>query len=302
MSTGVFADHQDVDLPQGPLRVYQAGPAGAPCVVLLHGAMLDTAELTWRHLMPALARDRRVVAVDMPRHGGSRPWEGLLDQARMERVVEELLDHLGVSRAVLVGLSMGGGVGIGYALARPERVAGLVAINPGGLDDKRPLQLLTWLSLQCSPLLRWSMRWAASPSVLRRSMLRTFARGEGTRDLGVLMELIGAEARRRVEHGERALDDWQIAAYGPRRMRLNHIPELPRLRVPSLWVHGREDALVGRAVMRRAVAAAPGAVLAEIGGAGHLAPLDQPDEVAAAITSFLDGLDRAAGGCDRDHG
>ncbi|MER7078561.1 Pimeloyl-ACP methyl ester carboxylesterase [Saccharopolyspora kobensis] len=290
MTTDVFAEHQDVELAQGPLRVYQAGPEGAPCVVLLHGAMLDTAELTWRHLMPVLARDRRVVAVDLPRHGGSRPWAGVLDQARMERVVEELLDHLGVSRAVLVGLSMGGGIGIGYALARPERVAGLVAINPGGLDDKRPLQWLTWLSLQCSPLLRWSARWVASPSVLRRSMVRTFVRGEGTRDFEALMELIGAEARRRSEHGERALDDWQIAAYGPRRMRLNHLPELPRLRVPSLWVHGREDTLVSRAVMRRAVESAPGAVLAEIGGAGHLAPLDQPDAVAEAVVSFLDRL------------
>ncbi|MER6990354.1 alpha/beta hydrolase [Saccharopolyspora hirsuta] len=291
MTADVFARYQDVWLPQGPLRVYRAGPEGAPCVVLLHGAMLDTAELTWRHLMPVLARDRQVVAVDMPRHGGSRPWVGLVDQARMERVVDELLDHFGISRAALVGLSMGGGVGIGYALARPERVSGLVAINPGGLDDKRPWQLLTWLGLQWGALLRWSARWVASPSLLRRSMVKTFTQGEGTRDFEVLMGLIEAEARRRVEHGERALDDWQIAAFGPWRMRLNHTLALAGLRVPSLWVHGKLDTLVSEAVMRRAAESAPRASYVGIDGAGHVALLDQPDAVNGAIVSFLDGLD-----------
>ncbi|MGW1676115.1 alpha/beta fold hydrolase [Saccharopolyspora sp. NPDC002376] len=287
----VFDQYQDVDLSRGRLRVYQAGPRGAPCVVLLHGSMLDTAALTWRHLMPVLARDRHVVAMDLPRHGGSRPWAGLLDQARMEGVVEELLDHLGIYRAVLVGLSMGGGVGIGYALSRPKRVEALVAINPGGLDGTRPLHSLTWLVLKCGPLLRWTARWVALPWVLRRAMRQIFTQGAGTRDFEVLMGLIQAEARRRVQHREQALDDWQIASYGPRRMLLDFNPELHRLRVPSLWVHGRQDTLVTGSVVHRAVELTPGAELVEIEGAGHLATLDQPDAVNEAIVSFLNELD-----------
>ena len=58
---------------------------------------------------------------------------------------------------------MGGGIAIGYALSRPERVASLVPIDPGDLDAVRPLQLLTWLNLQSDPLLRWSVRMAAMP-------------------------------------------------------------------------------------------------------------------------------------------
>ncbi|GAA4616509.1 alpha/beta fold hydrolase [Saccharopolyspora hordei] len=290
MNTDVFSSYQDVRLPQGPLRIYRAGPREALSVVLLHGAMLDTAAFTWHHLAPVLARDRDVVAVDMPRHGGSRPWTGLLDQARMEAVLDEVLDHLGISRAVLVGLSMGGGIATGYALSRPERVAGLVAINPGGLDDERPLQLLTWLALRSSTLLRWASRWMVSPWLLRRSMARTFVHGEHTRDFAVLMRMVEAEARRRAEHGDPALDDWQVAAYGPRRMVLNHTPGLRRLQVPSLWVHGRKDTLVSQAVVRRAAESAPGARWVEVDDAGHLAPLDEPEAVGGAIVSFLDGL------------
>ena len=288
MCVDPFARHSVLQFSGGPLRVYESGPPDAPAVLLLHGAMLDTAPFTWRHLLPALAGERRVVAPDLPRHGGSRPWRGTLDQPAMEAVVEELLDRLEIGRAALVGLSMGGGIAIGYALGHPERVAALVPINPGGLDAVRPLQFLTWLNLQSDPLLRWSARVAAMPGVLRGATLRNLAARAATRDRRELIRLVEAEARARVVHGERALDDWQIAAYGPWRMRLDFTPHLHRLAVPSLWLHGRADTFVRGEVVRRAAALAPGARFVEIDGAGHVAPLDRPGRVRELVTGFLD--------------
>jgi pimeloyl-ACP methyl ester carboxylesterase len=280
-----FARWTDVRLSGGPLRVYDSGPRDAPAVLLLHGAMLDTAPFTWRHLFPALARDRRVVAPDLPRHGGSRPWPGTLDQPALEAVVHELLDRLGIDRAALVGLSMGGGIAIGYALAHPERVAALVPINPGGLDGVRPLQFLTWLNLQSDPLLRWLTRMTAVPGILRGPTVRGLA--DRTADLPGLVRLAEAEARARVAHGERVLDDWQISAYGPWRMRLDFTPQLHRLAVPSLWLHGRDDRFVRGSVVRRAASLAPGARFAEVEDAGHFAPLEQPDRVQDLVEDFL---------------
>ncbi|OLT23034.1 hypothetical protein BJF78_32535 [Pseudonocardia sp. CNS-139] len=292
MTTGsdrLWSRPTDLRLTGGPLRVYEAGPRDAPAVVLLHGAMLDTAPFTWRHLFPALAPDHRVVAPDLPRHGGSRPWTGTLDQPVMEAVLGEMLDRLDIERAALAGLSMGGGIALGYALAHPERVTRLVAINPGGLDTVRPLQLLTWLNLQADPLLRWSARVTALPGVLRGTTVRTLAGRAATRDLPDLLRLAEAEARARVAHGERALDDWQIAAYGPWRMRLDFTPRLPALAVPSLWVHGRHDTLVRGEAVRRAAALAPGGRYAEVADAGHLAPLDQPEATNSLVRDFLGG-------------
>ncbi|WP_049557102.1 alpha/beta fold hydrolase [Nonomuraea sp. SBT364] len=272
----------------GPLSVHRHGDPAAPPVVLLHGGMLDTAPLIWRHLMPALADRWQVIAPDLPGHGGSRPWSGTLDQPRLEGVLDDLLDRLGVGRAAFVGLSLGGGLATGYALTRPRRVSALVAINPGGLDDTRPWHFLTWLLLRYKPPLRWAMRWLASSAYLRRSMAGTLTDGERTRDFAEVMALTEAEARARAAHGEAVLDDWQITAYGPRRMRLNHSSRLHGLSVPSLWVHGDRDTAVTEAVVRRAASLAPGGRFASVPGAGHLAPLDRPDVVSNLVLEFLD--------------
>ncbi|MBE9373737.1 alpha/beta hydrolase [Saccharopolyspora sp. HNM0983] len=288
MTASTFTDHRTLDLTGGRLRAYEAGPSDALPVLLLHGAMLDTAALLWRHLLPELARDHRVVAIDMPRHGGSRPWSGLLGQARMEGVLDELLDRLGIDRTAIVGLSMGGGVATGYALSRPDRVGALVAINPGGLDRTRPLQLLTWLFLRCDPLLYRATRWVSAPTVLRRFMLRHLAHGTATRDIDAVLALVEQEGRLRWQHRERALDDWQIASYGPLRMAVDHTPRLPRMQVPSLWIHGGRDTAIREHVVRRAAGLAPRGRFAGFRTAGHLAPLDEPDAINAAIRSFLD--------------
>ncbi|MBM7789677.1 alpha/beta fold hydrolase [Tenggerimyces flavus] len=288
MTDDAFAHPRTLRLDGGPLGVYEAGPADAPTVVLLHGAMLDTAALTWRHLMPALAARWNVLAVDLPRHGLSRPWTGRVDQPRMETVLDELLEQVGVRQTSLVGLSMGAGVALGYALTRPDRVSALVAMNPGGLDARRPWQLLTWLVLRSGALLRASTRWTAGPRYLRRTMSRHLANGTRTRDFDVLMRLIEAEARQRVEHREPALDDWQVDAYGPTSMRLDFTPSLPVLRMPSLWLHGRDDPLVTEGVMRRAAALAQNGEFRSVDGAGHLIPLDAPDQIAEVVGTFLD--------------
>ena len=291
--------HRDIALPDGPIRVYEYGPQNGqndtrPPIILLHGAMLDTAPFTWRHLLPSLSVNRRVLAIDMPRHGASRPWPSstTLDQAAFESMLTSLLDNLSLDKANLIGLSMGGGVATGYALSNPSRVNAFVAINPGGLDASRPWQLATYLTTRCPPLLNYGTRYlATSPDVLRSSMVTNLTAGAETRDFDALMALAVAEAKERARHGEAALDDWQIAAYGAFAMKVNFTPLLEKLSVPSLWVHGAEDKLVTEDVMRKAAGMAPGGRFVNIPKAAHIASLDQPEVVHDAIVEFLDEMD-----------
>ena len=83
------------------MRLYRAGESGPP-LLLLHGAMLDTGQGVWHDVVGQLARGYRVHVIDMPRHGGSRPWTGRLDDNFYRRFVPALLDAIGVSR---VGVS-----------------------------------------------------------------------------------------------------------------------------------------------------------------------------------------------------
>ncbi|GAB3687122.1 alpha/beta fold hydrolase [Nocardiopsis oceani] len=291
-STDMYDSYQDLRLSEGPLRVHRAGPTDAPPVLLLHGSMLDNAHIIWRHLVPALATKWNVVVPDLPRHGGSRPWTGTVDQPRIERTIDELLDELGIERTAIVGLSMGGGVGTGYALARPERVNALVAIGPGALEDSRPWQFLIWLMSRRGPLMRWYLKWMNSPSWMRKTMAGVHTHGEDTRDFDELMDIVMDELRDGLRHREGALDDWQIEMFGPWRMRVNFAPRLHKLAVPSLWMHGEHDKLPGirEEIVLRAARLAPGGRFLSIPDAGHLAPLDEPERVNTEVASFLEEI------------
>lgn len=228
MTTTTFGTPTDLTLAGGPVRHYFAGDPARPAVLLLHGGMLDTVGFTWRFVAPALAEDFAVHAIDLPRHGGSRPWSGALTQDRFERILDELLDAQGLDRVALVGLSLGAGVSIGFALDRPDRVSGLVLAAPGGVGARRTAQFPTWLALNTPGLLGAVTRYLArTPESIRKSLTtQLIAAGDQTPAFEELLALAVEEVEAKARHREPALDDWMVRAYGPWRMRLDFTPRL----------------------------------------------------------------------------
>ncbi|SDT39235.1 alpha/beta fold hydrolase [Microlunatus soli] len=282
-----FDKHSDLTIAGGPVRVYRAGETGPP-LLLLHGGMLDTAPGVWRNVAPQLSVDHQVYLIDLPRHGGSRPWKGMLDADFFTGFLAELLDTLGLERVSIMGLSLGAGVAIGYALQHPERVERLIAIGPGGLGNRRTAQFLTWMIIRTPGLMRLISRYlAARPKAIRTSMIDNLVAGTQTRDFETIVELVSAEARAKAAHREPALDDWMVRAYGPFAMRLDYLPELDRLQVPTLWVRGDRDPLVGAAELAAAAEAAPTSRLVTMTGAGHIVSYDRPDELCRLAREFL---------------
>jgi 3-oxoadipate enol-lactonase len=106
---------------------YQAGPPGAPTVLLLHGWMAS-ADLNWLGTFPALAGRYHVVAMDHRGHGrGIRSREPF----SLEDCADDaagLLRELGTRNAIVAGYSMGGPVALLLAHRHPDRVRGLVLI------------------------------------------------------------------------------------------------------------------------------------------------------------------------------
>lgn len=286
MST-VFDTHTDLTVCGGPVRLYRAGDIGPP-LLLLHGAMLDTGQGVWHDIVPQLSGDYRVHVIDLPRHGSSRPWKGLLDDVFYRRFILELLDELDLPRVALIGLSMGGGVAVGFALDHPDRVSALVPVGPGAIGAKRPCQFLTWATLRAPGVMRlcsWIL--ARFPGYLRSSLAGHLTAGDETPGFERIIALAIEEAREKNLHGEKALDDWQIESAGPWAMRLDHTPLLHRLSVPTLWVRGDGDPLVGDAEIAAAHAATPDSRFVTIADAGHVVTYDQPGEFGALVRDFL---------------
>lgn len=112
------------------LRYFDSFPGaavGETPIVLIHspGSSLDF----WNAVAPALRRQRRTVALDLPGFGGSAPPAGRLDLSALSTGVATLLDAIGVRNAVVVGFSLGGAVALQVAADRPDLVRGVALLS-----------------------------------------------------------------------------------------------------------------------------------------------------------------------------
>src|SRR2546430_9131697 len=113
--------------PDGPVQCADFGGTG-PTLVLVHG--LGGPHGNWMAVAPALARDARVLAVDLAGFGRTPLGERSADVHANRVLLDRFLDAVAAGPAVLVGNSMGGLVAMMEAALAPERVAGLVLVAP----------------------------------------------------------------------------------------------------------------------------------------------------------------------------
>jgi 3-oxoadipate enol-lactonase len=113
-----------------------AGPQNAPTVCFTHSLAADGGMWT-EQLVPLLAAGYRVLRLDMRGHGGSQPVEGDYTMDQLAGDVKGALDVLGIWKVHYIGLSIGGMIGQGFALAYPERLQSLTLCDthPSSPDD-----------------------------------------------------------------------------------------------------------------------------------------------------------------------
>ncbi|NRQ34354.1 alpha/beta hydrolase [Nonomuraea sp. NN258] len=108
---------------------YTDDGAGDTPLLLVHGWGADSHQWSWH--IDALARDHRVIAVDLRGHGySSVPDTGNTPRAMAEDL-NLLLDHLGIERVTAIGHSMGGQIVSILAVEHPDKVGKIVVIDPG---------------------------------------------------------------------------------------------------------------------------------------------------------------------------
>jgi len=238
------------------------GADSAPPLIL--GPSLGTSLAVWDPQTPALARSHRVVRWDLPGHGGS-PAGLLADGARvadLARMVLDLADALGIGEFSYAGVSLGGAVGIWLALHHPERVASLAVLcssarfgEPQGWSDR-------------AALVRDRGIGPVAESAAARWFTTSFAAGPVAR---ARIDDLSA-----VSPGAYATLCDALAAYDVRS-------ELSRITAPTLVVAGREDPATPVSHARELADAVPGAALTEVAHAAHLANVERPAPVLAAL-------------------
>lgn len=262
----------------GVLTRYRVwGTKGRP-IVLLHGFVESTD--VWTRVAPLLARDHRVIAIDLRGFGYSER-RGPYSAASMADQVTALLQQLHVTQPLLVGHSMGAGVLAELARRDPRAIRGMIFADGDGLADGSggPLG-----SVASGPVAGIALALALSSDALMRSILRGAYGPSHPRLTRALIERWRRPLRVRGTAGALAAMTKQ-GGIGLTR------DELPSARhVPSALIWGQFDSLpieTGRFAAR----ALGGSPIWTIAGAGHLTPLTHPARFAELVERFERQLD-----------
>jgi len=242
------------------------GPSGAPLLVL--GPSLGTSTLVWEPAAALLRSRFRVAVWDLPGHGISRPTHEPFTVGELADAVAQAVRELGEGSVLYAGVSLGGAVGIELALRHPELVDAMSSICSGARIGTPS----AWLERAAA------VRATGTAALVVASAQRWFAPGSMERSPDIAGRLL---------HSLRDADDESYAHCCEALAAFDARDRLGEIAAPVLALWGEHDGVVAEPEARELAEGVRHGATAEIFGAGHLAPAEQPAAVAARLTTFL---------------
>ena len=256
---------------------YQEKGTGTP-LLLIHG--FTSSVFSWKDVFEPLSKDFHVIAVDLKGFGFSGKPDGDYTRRGQANLVGHFLDHLKIDKVWLCGNSMGGDVSLNLAVQNPQRVAGLILIDSGGVKVEGSGSLapgyllipvvgrvLTSLALRSDKLVREGLEKSFyDRSKITDDRVTAYYRPLQTRD-GQLAAL-----RARTQSNEFPVE-----------------PELGKISAPALIIWGADDALIPLAAGRKMNSLIKNSKLVVFEKCGHLPQEEMPERVVDEITKFVKG-------------
>jgi 3-oxoadipate enol-lactonase len=253
----------------GTELAYAASGRG-PAVLFLHAFPLGL--FMWEAQALALEATHTIVRFDDRGFGDTPVGEGLLTMERIADDAAALLDHLGISQAVVAGCSMGGYATLAFARRHADRLKGLVLQDTkAGADTDE--------ARRNRALLSDKVRKEGAPAVAEAFMPKLLGKTTQS-EQPALVERVRDAILRTSPQG-------MIDALAGLAARADSTDSLRQIRVPTLVVCGDEDTILPVAdseALHRGIA---GSELVVIPKAGHLSNLEKPAAFNEALTAFL---------------
>lgn len=274
-------DLREVPTPSGVLRYYDVGDG--PVLLFLHGSGPGvTGWRNFRGVLPAFAEGFRCLILEFPGFGVSDDFGGH-PMITAQGAVVPFLDALGVDRVDIVGNSMGGGVGIKFAIDNPDRIGKLVTIggigtnifSPGPSEGIRLLQEFTEDPTR-QRLIDWLNSMVYDQSLVTEQLI------EERWQLATDPETLAAARRM---YGKTAFA--QMMAF----MRTSDAPlpwaQMHKVAAPTLLTWGRDDRVSPLDMALIPMRTIPNAELHVFPNCGHWAMIEAKDAFESAVLAFL---------------
>ena len=252
---------------------YKDVGSGLP-VVLLHAFPFDH-ELWTPQLQSLAEAGARVLTPDLPEFGQTTPGSEVFSIDRAADVIADFLEGIGIDKAVIGGLSMGGYIAMAFARRHPHRLRGLILADTKAAPDD-----------------------AQGKANRDRMIADVKAGGSAVAAEALLPKLLCDQTRAQkpdqVAWAKKIILRQRpaaiIAALYALRDRPDAAPGLADVRVPTLVLVGEHDEITPPLAAARIAASIPGAELVHIPAACHLSNIENPEAFNAAVIAFLKDL------------
>lgn len=239
-------------------------------ILFIHGYPLNRA--MWQPQMDGLSQSLRVIAPDLRGHGDSTSTKGTYSMELLADDCLSLINHLGIDKVYLCGLSMGGYISFVFVNKYPHRLAGLILTstraNPDTLEGKanRDHTIQNAQINGTAPIIENMIPNLLSPYSLQN-------RPELVEKLRRIMQSVTLEGI--------------IGDLSGMKERKDSSPLLPLITVPTLIIHGRDDPLIPVSEAQAMKTAIPHSQLVILDRCGHLPNLEASNQFNQAILDFI---------------
>lgn len=266
------------------ITCYCAGD-GNDTIVLLHGAGVDSAMLSWAGVIPLLSDQYQVVAPDLPGYGTSDRINGEYTLSFYTDIVKGIIEELGGRPVILTGLSLGGGICLNMALTYPELIKILVPVDAWGLFDKLSWHRLThWFirSKLNDNLYSWTNKY---PSIIRWSLKYSLFG-----DKSKISDDLVAEIQKVMQEpgAGKPFMSFQRSEITSTGLTTDLFGRLEEINSPTLLIHGTLDKAVPVKGTILAGKRIPDCEIYLMRGCKHWPQKERPEEFSDSLQLYLD--------------
>lgn len=266
--------------------IYEKGTGEIP-IVLLHGAGIDSAMLSWKEVIDLFPNKYTVYAIDLLGFGKSDKPENMSGDIFYKNHIEcleNIIDQLKLDTFILSGLSMGGAISIGYTLKNPNKIKALIPVDSWGLISKMPFHRLYY--------------WYVNTSLATKSF-KWFAKYKWLIKLSISYSLIGDKSKISKELVDtlynicqdlnvgKSMQDYQRSSITKNNIIPNFTEKLQDIFVPVLFINGDKDSLVSVKDVIKASEEVNNGQIHIMKGCKHWPQKERPEEYVEIIDNFI---------------